>query len=119
MPALGRTLDLGFKSLAWLNGIGIGVVLASSAGVLPLELATVWLRFPLAVFLGGLALALLGLLWSFPLMNSLDARLVTGRRSPLHWIPLACTLLAYILSLAAFAAGCWFFQLLLESVAVY
>ncbi|MYN11956.1 hypothetical protein GSY71_02155 [Pusillimonas sp. TS35] len=119
IPALERTLVLGFKSLVWLNGLGIAAITLCSAGVVQLDIATIWLRFPLALFLSGLALGLLGLLWSYPLQSSLAARLASGRRPKLYWVPMLCTTLAYLLSLVMFAGGCWFFQLLLESLQTY
>src|SRR5690606_36138554 len=110
LQVLSRGFVLGFSFLAWMNGLGILVVLASSASVIPIELEAQWPRLPLGAFLGGLALVTLGLLWTYPVQSSLITQLVTGRVRKTHWIPLACVLIAYTLSLLAFAMGCWMLQ---------
>lgn len=114
--ALASTLTLCFKFLAWANGLGLATVFACGTGVIAVDLAAVWLRFPMAVFLAGLALAVLGLLWSYPVQGSLLYQAIHGRARRTHWIPLFCTLLAYAFSLLAFCIGCWFFQALLEAL---
>ncbi len=116
VSALGRSLTLGFKFLAWLNGMGVVLILLCSMGLIDIGLSPAWMRFPLVSFLGGLALAALGLMWSYSVQASLIHQVISARLRRTHWIPLTCTTIAYILSLAAFFAGCWFFQLLLESV---
>ncbi len=103
--ALASTLALGFKFLAWINGLGIAAIL--SLGVFQLGVAPQWLRLPLAAFLGGLVLAALGLLWSYSAQISLLNQAISGRARRWHWIPLFCTMLAYSLSLLAFVCGCW------------
>jgi hypothetical protein len=113
---LGRSITTGFKFLAWLNGLGVLLMLFCSMGAIELGLVAAWYRFPLALFRGGLALGALGLLWSYTLQSTLIVQMINGQARRTHWIPLSCTLLAYILSLAAFACGCWFFQLLLEAL---
>src|SRR5690606_18573747 len=111
--ALARTFVLGFKFLAWLNGLGVLLVLSCSIGLVEFGLAPQWLRLPLAAFLAGLALCALGLLWSYPAQSSLLDQVSSGRLvRRMHWLPLFCTILAYSLSLIAFALGCWFTQTL-------
>jgi len=111
--ALARTFVLGFKFLAWLNGLGVLLVLFCSIGVVEFGLAPQWLRLPLAAFLAGLALCALGLLWSYPTQSSLLNQVASGRLvRRTHWLPMFCTLLAYSLSFIAFALGCWFVQTL-------
>ncbi|HWK70061.1 hypothetical protein [Pollutimonas sp. M17] len=101
---------LGFKFLAWTNGLGVLLLLCWSLGIVQIDLDPQWLRFPMAAFLAGLALAALGLLWSYPVQSSLLHQLLTGRPRRSHWLPLFCTLVAYSLSLLAFIAACWFTQ---------
>ncbi|HEY9572624.1 MAG TPA: hypothetical protein VIR76_05820 [Pusillimonas sp.] len=110
VQALAGGFTLGFKFLAWINGLGVLVLLFWSLGFVQIDLDPQWLRFPLAAFLAGLALAALGLLWSFPVQSSLLHQLATGRTRRSHWVPLFCTLVAYSLSLLTFIAGCWFTQ---------
>ena len=77
-------------------------------GIVQVGLSPEWLRLPLAIFLGGLVLSALGLLWTYPVQASLMYQLAAGRRRRTHWIPLFCTMVAYTLSLLAFVFGCWF-----------
>lgn len=98
-------LMLGFKSLTWLNGIGVLLVVLCGLGILPTEVPSYLLRMPLVAFLCGLALAGLGLLWVYMAQASLFMR-SNGRRR-YHWIPVMFVLGSYCFSMAAFAAGCW------------
>ncbi|HUG57404.1 MAG TPA: hypothetical protein VL002_04125 [Candidimonas sp.] len=107
LQPLASTLALGFKFLAWINGMGVVAVLLFGTGIIQVDLAPVWMRLPLAAFLGGLTFAALGLLWAYPAQASLLNQLVTGRSRRTHWIPLFCTMVAYSLALFAFAAGSW------------
>lgn len=116
VSTIGHALTLGFRFLAWLNGLGVVVMLCCSMGILDVGLGAEWMRFPLAAFLGGLALGALGLMWSYSVQASLIHQVINARARRAHWIPLTCTVLAYMLSFIAFVIGCWFFQLLLESV---
>lgn len=107
LQSLASTLALGFKFLAWVNGLGVIATLLVGMGVIPTDLAPQWLRLPLAAFLAGLTLAALGLLWSYPTQASLLNQLITRRSRRTHWIPLFCTMVAYSLALFAFVCGCW------------
>jgi hypothetical protein len=108
LRTLAGGLVLGFKFLAWTNGLGVLLLLCCSMGIVQADLDPQWLRFPLAAFLAGLALGALGLLWSYPVQSSLLNQLLTGKARRSHWLPLFCTLVAYSLSLLAFIAGSWF-----------
>ncbi len=105
--ALASSLALGFKFLAWINSLGVVVILFFGLGIIQVDLAPHWLRLPLAAFLAGLVLSALGLLWTYPAQASLLNQLVSGRARRTHWLPLSCTIIAYTLSLLAFVAGCW------------
>src|SRR5690554_657102 len=107
---LSNSLMLGFRFLAWLIGLGILLVLACSAGIIEVSLDPGWLRMPLAGFLAGLSLVALGLLWVYPVQTSLLSQLLAGRPRRTHWLPLACVLIAYTLSLLAFVFSSWVTQ---------
>ena len=113
VQALAGAFCLGFRFLAWLNGLGVLLILLCSAGLLDTDLDAQWLRLPFSAFLGGLALCALGLLWTYPAQSGLIHQLASGRARRSHWVPMACTLVAYTLSLLAFLAGCWFLQSLM------
>jgi hypothetical protein len=105
--ALSATFTLGFKFLVWLNGLGVLLVLGCAMGIVSTELEPQWLRMPLAVFLAGLVLSGLGLLWSYLVQASLFRQVIGGHLRRTHWIPLFCAMVAYSLSLAAFVVACW------------
>jgi len=112
LKLLAEAMALGFKFLAWLNGLGVLLILLSVVGVFELDAYPHWLSFPLAGFLGGLAMAALGLLWSCAVHSSYLGQMAQGRRGRSHWLPLFLTLIAYSLSLVAFIGGCWAFPCL-------
>lgn len=106
--ALTGVFAQGFRFLAAINGLGVALTLFAAMGTIPTNLAPQLFRMPLAAFLGGLALCGVGLLWGFLAQASLFGQLIEGRRKRTHWVPLACALLAYGLSLLVFVVGCWF-----------
>jgi len=99
-------LTLGFKFLAWINGVGVLLVVLCALAILPIEVPAYLLRMPLVAFLCGLALAGLGLLWVYMVQASLGSRIRNGQRRP-HWVPVLCVLASYCVSMVMFAAGCW------------
>ncbi len=110
-PTVERTpscvLTLGFKFLAWINGVGVLLVVLCALAILPVEVPAYLLRMPLVAFLCGLALAGLGLLWVYMAQASLgSSRVRNGQRRP-HWVPVLCVLASYCVSMVMFAAGCW------------
>ncbi|HEY9459615.1 MAG TPA: hypothetical protein VIR04_02310 [Paralcaligenes sp.] len=105
---LTTTFALGFKFLAWINGVGALLIVACSIGVVQVDLSPYLLRLPLASFMAGLALCGLGLLWSYLVQSSLFNQLLEGRARRTHWVPMFCAMIAYSLSMAAFVMGCWF-----------
>jgi hypothetical protein len=107
IQVLASTLALGFKFLAWINGLSLLLLMACAIGIIDVELGAPWLRLPVTIFLAGLALATLGLLWSYPVQASLLNQLAEGRPRRGHWIPLICAMTAYGLSLLAFVVACW------------
>jgi hypothetical protein len=107
IQVLATTLGLGFKFLAWVNGLALLLLMACAVGIIDVDLGAPWLRLPITLFLAGLALATLGLLWSYPVQASLLNQLAEGRPRRGHWIPLICVMTAYGLSLLAFVIACW------------
>jgi len=106
--AMGGLLALGFKFVAWLNGLGVLLIIFCSLGLIQSDLTAAELRLPLVAFTGGLALCGLALFWSYLVQASLFNQLVSGRTRRTHWIPLSCAIAAYALSLMVFMVGCWF-----------
>ena len=90
--------------LGWLNAIGALVEVAFSLGVLGADVAPPDLGLPLAVFLVGVvACGAAMLCWGLAQAG------ISAARPPRRCMAVAVWLgaLAYIVSLAAFAAGCW------------
>ena len=106
--ALSGVLTLGFKFLAWINGLGVLVVILCSLGLVQADVSSSTLRLPLAAFTAGLAFCGLALLWFYLVQTSLLGQMISGQSRRSHWIPLFCAMVAYSLSLAAFVIGCWF-----------
>jgi hypothetical protein len=106
--AMGGLLALGFKFVAWLNGLGVLLIIFCSLGLIQTDLTAAELRLPLVAFTAGLALCGLALFWSYLVQASLFNQLVSGHTRRTHWIPLSCAIGAYALSLMVFMAGCWF-----------
>ncbi|HLU19434.1 MAG TPA: hypothetical protein VKZ66_05700 [Pusillimonas sp.] len=100
-----QVLMLGFRYLAWLNGVGVLLIALSALGVIPTEVPSYLLRLPLIAFLCGLALTGLGLLWVYMVQASLLLRAPARRRH--HWLPVICVLGCYCASMAVFIVGCW------------
>lgn len=103
MPAI---LTLGFKFLAWINSLGVLLVVLCALGVVPTEVPAFFLKMPLLAFLCGMALAGLGLLWLYMAHASLGMRSQSARRR-YHWLPVFCVLASYCVSMVMFAVGCW------------
>ena len=101
-----EVLMLGFRFLAWINGMGVLLVVLCALGIVPTEVPSYFLRMPLIAFLCGLALAGLGLLWVYMAQASLAVRSQGGRRRH-HWVPVVCVLGSYCVSMVMFAVGCW------------
>lgn len=100
-------LMLGFKYLAWLNGLGLLLVMLCALGLISTEFSPEWLRFPLLAFSSGVLLCGLSLLWAYLAQVSLFNQSVAGYARRTHWVPLTCMIIGYCLSLAAFLVGCW------------
>lgn len=98
---------LGFKFLAWINGLGVLVVILCALGLAQGDFSPAVLRLPLTAYTAGLAFCGLALLWFYLVHASLFSQLITGQTRRTHWVPLFCALVAYTLSLVAFVMGCW------------
>ncbi len=106
--SLTLTFGLGFKFLAWINCLGVSLVVLCALGLFPVALTPYLLRLPLIAFACGIAFCGLGLMWSYLVQGSLIGQLVLGEVRRTHWVPMFCVLIAYGLSLLAFIVGCWF-----------
>ncbi|MCI2808471.1 hypothetical protein [Eoetvoesiella caeni] len=104
---LSSMLMLGFKYLAWLNGLGLLLVLLCALGLIATDFSPEWLRFPLLAFSSGVLLCGLSLLWAYLAQVSLFTQFLAGYARRTHWVPLTCMIVAYCLSLVAFLVGCW------------
>jgi len=106
--ALATVFAQGFRFLATINGLGVLLTLFCAVGVFQTNVAPDLFRMPLALFIGGLCLCGVGLLWSYLVQTCLFSQLIEGRHRRTHWVPMVCTMLAYSLSLIVFAVGCWY-----------
>src|SRR3546814_16373669 len=88
--ALATVFAQGFRFLATINGVGVLLTLFCAVGVLQTNLMPALFRIPLAVFIGGLALCGVGLLWSYLVQTSLFGQRIDGRRRRTHWVPMIC-----------------------------
>jgi hypothetical protein len=100
-------LMLGFKYLAWLNGLGLLLVMCCALGVISTDFSPDWLRLPLLAFSCGILFCGLSLLWAYLAQTSLLNQAMSGYARRTHWVPLTCTIIAFCLSLVAFLVGCW------------
>lgn len=102
-------LILAFKVVLGLNVLGVALVLSVALDVFPLTLPAYWLRVPLAMFLAGMMLSLLGLFWTGAARTASQRKhlLSTVRRG--HWLPTAFAAVCHILALMMFCAACWAF----------
>lgn len=100
---------LAFKASIWLNALGVASVVAVATGVIPFALSPYWLRLPMALFLAGIVLSGLGLLWSGLTRGSLVRQALSKSVRRTHWVPALFATISYGLALIVFAAGCWAF----------
>src|SRR5690606_16678162 len=108
LDILSSAFSLGFKFLAWINGLGVMLIVFCALGIIETSVELQWLRWPLAADLGGMTLAALGLLWTYPALSSLLNQAVANRSRRAHWVPVLLIMLAYGASMMAFVIGCWF-----------
>jgi hypothetical protein len=107
LGSLSSMLMLGFRYLAWLNGLGLLFVVCCALGIISTDFSPGWLRLPLLAFSGGVLFSGLALLWAYLAQVSLHNQAIAGYTRRTHWVPLTCTIVAYCLGLACFLAGCW------------
>lgn len=100
-------LVLGFKLVTGLNALGLVLVFGLALDLMPLSLQAFWLRLPMALFLAGLALGAVGLLWSGLAQAAIQEQTRGGQLRRLHWVPALLAIASHALALLAFAAGCW------------
>lgn len=93
----------------WLNGLGVALLFFVALGLFPSVFSPAWLRLPLALFLAGMMLALLGLFWAGMLRLTITRQQMSGHARRTHWIPALFAMISYSFAFIAFAAGCWAF----------
>ena len=100
-------LVLGFKASAWSNGLGVVLVLGIGLNVFALDVSALWLRLPLALYLAGVLLSGVGLVWTGLAQGVRARQCGPGQVRRFHWIPSLLAVVCYALALLAFATGCW------------
>lgn len=100
-------LILAFKVLIGLNALGVALILAVAFELLQLSLSPLWFRLPLAMFLAGMVLALLGLFWTGILRTALWRQYLSHGERRGFWLPALFAMLSHFLALIMFAAACW------------
>lgn len=90
-----------------LNATGVALILAIAIGLAPLSVSPYWLRLPLAMFLAGMMLCLLGLFWTGILRTTLWRQHQSGTVGRSHWLPALFAMFCHFLALTMFAAACW------------
>lgn len=91
----------------WLHCLGVAVVLFVGLGGTELFLSPSWLRLPLALFLAGMMLSMLGLFWAGVTQDALRRQLASHDVGRSHWVPGLFAIVSYALALIVFAAACW------------
>ncbi|WP_447918688.1 hypothetical protein [Achromobacter aegrifaciens] len=96
-----------FRFLGWLNGGAALVLTGFSLGVVGGEIAAPDLQLPLALLLGGLLVACLGVLFAYLAQVSLLRQGYTGNLTRAHWPAQLLAMVCYLISALAFCAACW------------
>lgn len=96
-----------FRFLGWLNGSAALVLTGFSLGVVGGDIAAPDLQLPLALLLGGLLAACLGILFAYLAQVSLLRQGYTGHLTRAHWPAQILAMLCYLISALAFCAACW------------
>jgi len=97
----------GFRLFAWLNGGAALMLVAFSLGIVGGDIAAPDLQLPLAMFLAGLLLSGLGLLFAYLAQVSLLRQGYTGHMTRGHWPAQLLAMICYLLSALAFCSACW------------
>ncbi|CAB3893768.1 hypothetical protein [Achromobacter anxifer] len=96
-----------FRFLGWLNGGAALILTGFSLGVVGGDIAPPDVQLPLALLLGGLLAACLGVLFAYLAQVSLLRQGYTGHLTRAHWPAQILGMLCYLLSALAFCAACW------------
>lgn len=97
-----------FRFLGWLNGGAALALVAFSLGIVGGDIAAPDLQLPLALFLAGLLVSCLGLLFAYLAQVSLLRQGYTGHLTRGHWPAQLLAMICYLLGALAFCAACWF-----------
>jgi len=96
-----------FRFLGWLNGGAALALTGFSLGVVGGDIAAPDLQVPLALLLGGLLAACLGILFAYLAQVSLLRQGYTGHLTRAHWPAQLLAMFCYLISALAFCAACW------------
>jgi hypothetical protein len=96
-----------FRFLGWLNGGAALILTGFSLGVVGGDIAAPDLQLPLALLLGGLLAACLGILFAYLAQVSLLRQGYTGHLTRAHWPAQLLAMVCYLISALAFCAACW------------
>ncbi|MDH1299446.1 hypothetical protein [Achromobacter sp. GD03932] len=96
-----------FRFLGWLNGGAALILTGFSLGVVGGDIAAPDLQLPLALLLGGLLAACLGILFAYLVQVSLLRQGYTGHLTRAHWPAQLLAMVCYLISALAFCAACW------------
>ena len=96
-----------FRFLGWLNGAAALVLVGFTLGVVGGDIAAPDLQIPLLLFLAGLLLACLGVMFAYLAQVSLLRQGYNGHLTRGHWPAQALAMLCYLGSALAFCGACW------------
>jgi hypothetical protein len=96
-----------FRFLGWLNGGAALALVGFSLGIVGSDIAAPDLQVPLLLFLGGLVLACLGILFAYLSQVSLLRQGYNGHLTRGHWPAQLLAMLCYLASALAFCGACW------------
>ncbi|SEJ98401.1 hypothetical protein [Achromobacter sp. NFACC18-2] len=96
-----------FRFLGWLNGGAALILVGFSLGIVGADIAAPDLQIPLLLFLAGLLLACLGVVFAYLAQVSLLRQGYTGHLTRGHWPAQLLAVLCYLASALAFCGACW------------
>ncbi len=96
-----------FRFLGWLNGAAALVLVGFTLGVVGGDVAAPDLQIPLLLFLAGLMLACLGVLFAYLAQVSLLRQGYNGHLTRGHWPAQLLAMICYLASALAFCGACW------------
>lgn len=96
-----------FRFLGWLNGGAALILVGFTLGVVGGDVAAPDLQIPLLLYLGGMLLACLGVMFAYLAQVSLLRQGYNGHLTRGHWPAQLLAMICYLASALAFCAACW------------